>query len=95
MPIPVAVGVTTYAPFSANNLMPPFSSGISTIQQQQPANSISYGMQYVPNEFAAPRKTQDLPHFSGEPEDWPLFLTAYNQSTATNGYTNIENNHRL
>lgn len=42
-----------------------------------------------------PRKIQDLPEFSGEPEEWPLFYTAYCQSTAAYGYTNFENNQRL
>ncbi|XP_058977373.1 uncharacterized protein LOC131802044 [Musca domestica] len=42
-----------------------------------------------------PRKIQDLPEFSGDPDDWPLFYTAFNQSTAAYGYTNLENNQRL
>lgn len=42
-----------------------------------------------------PRKLQDLPEFSGEPEDCPLFYTVYIQSTTTYGYNNFENNQRL
>ena len=40
-----------------------------------------------------PRNIQDLPEFNSEPEDWPLFFTAYTQSTY--GYSNFENNQRL
>ncbi|CAD7001199.1 unnamed protein product, partial [Ceratitis capitata] len=29
-----------------------------------------------------PRKLQDLPEFSGKAEDWPIFFTAYTESTA-------------
>ncbi|XP_061398464.1 uncharacterized protein LOC133334184 [Musca vetustissima] len=45
--------------------------------------------------FVMPRKIQDLPEFSGDPEDWPLFYTAFNQSTSAYGYSNLENNQRL
>lgn len=45
--------------------------------------------------FMIPRKIQDLPEFSGDPEDWPLFYTAFTQSTQAYGYTNLENNQRL
>lgn len=42
-----------------------------------------------------PRKLQDLPEFSGQAEDWPVFVTAFEQSTIAYGYTNLENNQRL
>ncbi|XP_067646907.1 uncharacterized protein [Eurosta solidaginis] len=45
--------------------------------------------------YHALRKLQDLPEFSGQPEDWPLFSNAFNQSIAAYGYTNLENNQRL
>ncbi|XP_062703041.1 uncharacterized protein LOC134285727 [Aedes albopictus] len=38
---------------------------------------------------------RDLPPFRGDPEDWPLFFTAYTNSTAACGYTNVENLARL
>ncbi|XP_067629658.1 uncharacterized protein [Eurosta solidaginis] len=47
------------------------------------------------NSYSAPRKVQDLPEFSGCPEDWPLFSNVFYQSTAVYGYTNMENNQRL
>ena len=42
-----------------------------------------------------PRQLQDLPHFDGNAEDWPVFLTAYVQSTTAYRYNNFENNQRL
>lgn len=82
----------TYLPSLTNNNMPPFSTNIYASQQEPTTNNINL---YGTNEYLMPRKVQDLPEFSGEPEDWPLFFTAYTQSTATYGYTNFENNQRL
>ncbi|XP_017485502.1 PREDICTED: uncharacterized protein LOC108374055 [Rhagoletis zephyria] len=42
-----------------------------------------------------PRKLMDLPEFSGQPEDWPVFHTAYTESTIAYNYSNFENNQRL
>lgn len=39
--------------------------------------------------------TKDLPVFSGDPIDWPLFISSYQHSTKTCGYTNSENLLRL
>ncbi|XP_053964298.1 uncharacterized protein LOC128867221 [Anastrepha ludens] len=39
--------------------------------------------------------TKDLPTFSGRPEDWPLFITNYEQSTERCGFTDQENLIRL
>ncbi|XP_055638295.1 uncharacterized protein LOC129776590 isoform X2 [Toxorhynchites rutilus septentrionalis] len=38
---------------------------------------------------------KDLPKFNGRPEDWPLFITSYEQSTEACGYTEVENLIRL
>ncbi|XP_055604632.1 uncharacterized protein LOC129752870 [Uranotaenia lowii] len=39
--------------------------------------------------------TRDLPEFSGNPEDWPIFISCYNNSTSMCGYNNSENLLRL
>ncbi|XP_062709477.1 uncharacterized protein LOC134288485 [Aedes albopictus] len=39
--------------------------------------------------------TKELPIFSGDPIDWPLFISSYQHSTETCGYTNSENLLRL
>ncbi|XP_036340046.1 uncharacterized protein LOC118749359 [Rhagoletis pomonella] len=39
--------------------------------------------------------TKDLPTFSGRPEDWPLFITNYEQSTIRCGFSDQENLIRL
>ena len=41
------------------------------------------------------RKIYDLPDFSGSAEDWPMFSTAFNHSTAAYQYNNFENCLRL
>ncbi|XP_062544813.1 uncharacterized protein LOC134211695 [Armigeres subalbatus] len=38
---------------------------------------------------------RDLPEFSGDPEDWPIFLSSFNHSTLACGYSHIENLSRL
>ncbi|XP_062701770.1 uncharacterized protein LOC134285266 [Aedes albopictus] len=38
---------------------------------------------------------KDLPNFSGNPEDWPIFISSFEQSTAACGYTDAENLIRL
>lgn len=86
----------TYVPLVTNNVMPPyFGNTYSNQQQHLVSNSNVYGTHNRSSEVMLPRKIQDLPEFSGEPEDWPLFYTAYCQSTAAYGYTNFENNQRL
>ncbi|XP_058449233.1 uncharacterized protein LOC131429200 [Malaya genurostris] len=39
--------------------------------------------------------SKDLPQFSGDPEDWPLFLSTFNSTTAMCGFTDEENTIRL
>lgn len=41
------------------------------------------------------RKIYDLPEFSGAAEDWPMFLSAFDHTTAAYGYNNFENCLRL
>ncbi|XP_073831631.1 uncharacterized protein [Musca autumnalis] len=50
------------------------------------------------NNFLMPplqKKLYDLPNFSGVPEDWPMFSTAFEHSTAAYQYNNFENCLRL
>lgn len=37
-----------------------------------------------------PKKIYDLPEFSGSPEDWTMFLTAFEHSTAAYQYCHFE-----
>ncbi|XP_053698951.1 uncharacterized protein LOC128745910 [Sabethes cyaneus] len=38
---------------------------------------------------------RELPSFSGHPEDWPIFISSFEQSTAACGFTDAENLIRL
>ncbi|GBP17521.1 hypothetical protein EVAR_74115_1 [Eumeta japonica] len=38
---------------------------------------------------------RELPHFSGDPEDWPMFINSFETSTAIAGFSNAENLMRL
>lgn len=51
--------------------------------------SVTYDMN------TAQKKIIDLPEFNGAAEDWPMFLTTFNQSTAVYQYNNFENCLRL
>lgn len=39
--------------------------------------------------------SRDLPSFNGDPREWPIFISAFEQSTHVAGYTNEENLVRL
>ncbi|XP_046803752.1 uncharacterized protein LOC111683055 [Lucilia cuprina] len=41
------------------------------------------------------RKLHDLPPFSGQPEQWPMFIVAYRETTINYNYSNLENLIRL
>ncbi|XP_062698761.1 uncharacterized protein LOC134284192 [Aedes albopictus] len=38
---------------------------------------------------------RDLPEFSGDPEEWPIFFSSFTNSTAACGFSNVENLARL
>lgn len=38
---------------------------------------------------------KELPVFSGNSEEWPMFFSAFNTSTEACGYSNVENLGRL
>ncbi|XP_055918553.1 uncharacterized protein LOC129950651 [Eupeodes corollae] len=80
--IPVnAIKNTTSAALTVLPCSPPMS------WSHQPATS---------NNFAPPTmKLHDLPTFSGRPDEWPLFLANYEDSTADFNYNNRQNLQRL
>ncbi|XP_061393150.1 uncharacterized protein LOC133328620 [Musca vetustissima] len=45
--------------------------------------------------FARQSFSKDLPHFNGDPREWPIFISAFEQSTNAAGYSNEENLIRL
>lgn len=50
----------------------------------------------TPEQLAARQvMPRDLPDFSGDPEEWPLFVSCYNNTTNACGYNNAENLSRL
>ncbi|XP_036328016.1 uncharacterized protein LOC118740546 [Rhagoletis pomonella] len=68
----------------------------SNVTFQPVSANISQGnMQFMSNGSIMPRKIIDLPDFSGRAEDWPIFHTAFVESTAAYGYSNFANNQRL
>ncbi|XP_036217946.2 uncharacterized protein [Bactrocera oleae] len=73
------LGMDTPSIQSNSTTMPTFANISSTAAQSS----------------SLPRKLQDLPDFSGQPEDWPIFYTAFIESTAIYKYSNYENNQRL
>ncbi|XP_052562964.1 uncharacterized protein LOC128092673 [Culex pipiens pallens] len=62
-------------------------------QEQQPIPPV---LGPTPQQLAARHvMPRGLPKFSGNPEDWPLFVSCYNNSTQTCGYSDAENLARL
>ncbi|XP_036340978.1 uncharacterized protein LOC118750366 [Rhagoletis pomonella] len=56
----------------------------------------TYDATLLPSHVAARQAiTKDLPSFSGKPEEWPLFITNYVQSTERCGFSDQENLIRL
>ncbi|XP_036347765.1 uncharacterized protein LOC118757133 [Rhagoletis pomonella] len=87
--IPMSATITTT--YARPNVMPIAAS------TQFPFNQgTNMGASYstVP-QLSTPRKLYDLPEFNGRPEDWPIFLTSLNESTAAYGYSMLENTLRL
>lgn len=64
----------------SQTLMPSYSSYLGPSPQQLAARQVV---------------TKELPMFSGDPIDWPLFISSYQHSTETCGYNNSENLLRL
>ncbi|XP_053960415.1 uncharacterized protein LOC128864687 [Anastrepha ludens] len=89
---PLIYTSSTNGTYSSSTL-PPGDTFVSSLPSTVP---ISANVGSLPLQFSTqPRKLQDLPEFSGKPEDWPIFFTAYTESTTVYGYSRFENNLRL
>ncbi|XP_058449235.1 uncharacterized protein LOC131429201 [Malaya genurostris] len=72
---------------------PPFALPARQALYEQP---LSQGRDLGPQQLAARQvMPKDLPIFTGHPEDWPLFVSSFSNSTQACGYTNAENLVRL
>lgn len=78
----------SYSTANANNIYhsQPISNMISPTAASTVQNNISVPMH---------RKIYDLPEFDGSAEEWPMFSTAFIQTTAVYQYNNFENCLRL
>ncbi|XP_043069107.2 uncharacterized protein [Drosophila bipectinata] len=66
------------------------------VDPEVPAPSpISYGAPTTNIQGWTPRILPDLPDFEGQPEEWPIFLCAFTETTAAYQCTELENNQRL
>ncbi|KAM8718256.1 hypothetical protein ACLKA7_000958 [Drosophila subpalustris] len=83
----------------SNFAMPPSNSAAPPNVDMPPSTSYSTGLPYQSNSTRMNqpyiRKLQDLPPFSGAPEQWPMFQVAFRETTNAHGYTNLENMSRL
>ncbi|XP_058449314.1 uncharacterized protein LOC131429280 [Malaya genurostris] len=67
-------------------------TGQPSIHRSEPVMHMALGA----NQMAARQVMgKELPQFSGNPEDWPIFICSFEQSTAACGYTDAENLMRL
>ncbi|XP_055633605.1 uncharacterized protein LOC129773952 [Toxorhynchites rutilus septentrionalis] len=59
-----------------------------------PANEVLH--RPSPEQLAARQvMPRDLPEFTGDPEEWPIFFSSFSNSTAACGFSNVENLARL
>uniref|UniRef100_A0A182PWS1 Uncharacterized protein n=1 Tax=Anopheles epiroticus TaxID=199890 RepID=A0A182PWS1_9DIPT len=80
-----AMAAARAAPYGANSTVVP-----------TPVQRASSGIPLTPSQKAARDNTpKELPVFSGLVEQWPMFITAFERSTATCGFTDDENLLRL
>ncbi|KAJ6644656.1 hypothetical protein Bhyg_09625 [Pseudolycoriella hygida] len=74
-------------------------SGIQGMHIQDPSrqlNAISTTKTLTPDQIAARHVLpRDLPKFQGSPKEWPMFISSFQSSTNTGGYSNAENLIRL
>ncbi|XP_036345819.1 uncharacterized protein LOC118755071 [Rhagoletis pomonella] len=80
--------------YQANSSLPNLSHA-NNIYSSYPHPSRNMPTPIQPCNQMGPRKLIDLPEFKGMPEEWPLFSTAYKETTATYFYTELENLFRL
>ncbi|XP_053691136.1 uncharacterized protein LOC128739665 [Sabethes cyaneus] len=74
------------------------TESVNLLQQETVSGPGMQGNTNQPNSIQlAARQVipRELPSFSGDPEDWPLFCSAFYNSTAACGYTDAENLCRL
>ncbi|XP_058828346.1 uncharacterized protein LOC131688193 [Topomyia yanbarensis] len=102
-------GQTQHVPRLYGNLNPVVATtNVGDSEQQQMAGShyqvpsnmqqLHMPLHHVPSgeQIAARHVMQrDLPTFSGDPQDWPMFLSSFQSSTMACGYTDVENLSRL
>ncbi|XP_070138802.1 uncharacterized protein, partial [Drosophila bipectinata] len=66
------------------------------VHPEVPAPSpISYGAPTTSIQGWTPCRLPDLPDFEGQPEEWPIFLGAFTETTAAYQCTELKNNQRL
>lgn len=91
---------------SSHYISPNFSTFVSTNNQMPPITNFNAPPTSATSVCAAtmPSATQHsdfltklyhLPHFEGKPEDWPLFLATYEDTSVEFGYSNRQNLMRL
>ncbi|XP_062707629.1 uncharacterized protein LOC134288027 [Aedes albopictus] len=73
-------------------LLPAMDSQLSSQAVSQAASYLGPSPQQLAARLVV---IKELPIFSGDPVDWPLFISSYQHSTETCGYTNSENLLRL
>ncbi|XP_062705437.1 uncharacterized protein LOC134287542 [Aedes albopictus] len=70
----------------------PSDDGTSQMSMNESSSTLESGLQRM---FARQVIPSDLPVFTGKPEEWPIFISCYNNSTKACGFTNVENLMRL
>ncbi|XP_062712389.1 uncharacterized protein LOC134289825 [Aedes albopictus] len=73
----------------------PYQQNPGSRQAFQPEGAAFHGA-LSPSQLAARQVMgKELPNFTGNPEDWPIFICSFEQSTSACGYSDAENLMRL
>lgn len=78
---------TPYANNQNNNMNTLTATNVNTTTNDR---NISTSQMFARQSFS-----KDLPTFNGDPREWPIFISAFEQSTSVAGYSNDENLIRL
>ncbi|XP_062703973.1 uncharacterized protein LOC134286377 [Aedes albopictus] len=89
----ISVSRADHARFRDANM--PYQQNPGSRQAYQPEGAAFHGA-LSPSQLAARQVMgKELPNFTGNPEDWPIFICSFEQSTSACGYSDAENLMRL
>ncbi|XP_062714355.1 uncharacterized protein LOC134291087 [Aedes albopictus] len=88
----IPMDISEYGPTAQRNANPAESQYYNRDQSSDNIQQVGPTPVQIAARQVMPR---DLPKFSGDPEDWPMFFSAFQNTTTACGYSDVENLARL